>query len=186
MRLKYQYMIAPSSLLANAFSCRAAMLRSHLLQKRSSEYIDLMDRHTRQRNAIQLVLKASDRPLGVQEVFESARSILPQLGVATVYRTIKTLTDEGLLVPVDLPGENPLYEAAGKSHHHHFRCRDCGHVYELQGCVPNLKDLTPPDFSFEGHEIVLYGLCASCASKNAAAARRRPHAAKHAVSGTAK
>jgi Fur family transcriptional regulator, ferric uptake regulator len=156
---------------------------SCLLQKLSFEYIGFMDRQTRQRNAIQLVLKASDRPLGVQEVFESARSILPQLGVATVYRTIKALTQEGLLVPVDLPGENPLYEAAGKSHHHHFRCRGCAHVYELEGCLPNLKELTPPGFSFEGHEIVLYGLCSSCGPKDTAAARRRAHAPKRATSG---
>jgi Fur family ferric uptake transcriptional regulator len=144
-----------------------------------------MDRQTRQRNAIQLVFKASDRPMGVQEVFESARTILPQLGVATVYRTIKALTEEGLLVSVDLPGENPLYEAAGKSHHHHFRCRGCAHVYELAGCLPNLRELTPPGFSFEGHEIVLYGLCSSCSSKRAAKPKRRAHPGKRVPAGGA-
>lgn len=145
-----------------------------------------MDRRTRQRHAIQLVLKASDRPLGVQEVFEAARSILPQLGVATVYRTIRALSEEGLLVPVEIPGENPLYEPAGKLHHHHFRCRDCARVYELEGCLPNLKELTPPGFSFEGHEIVLYGLCSSCSPRSAPTTRQRTRSPRRATATRAK
>ena len=132
-----------------------------------------MDRNTRQQHTIQLVFKAAERPLNVQEVLAAGQKILPALGIATVYRAIKTLVAEDWLVPVKIPGDIPYYEPAGKSHHHHFRCRDCARVFELSGCLPNLKELTPPGFSFEGHEIVLYGLCSSCSPKSAPSTRQR-------------
>jgi Fur family ferric uptake transcriptional regulator len=126
-----------------------------------------MDRNTRQRNTIQLVFKAAERPLTVQEVLDDGQKILPTLGIATVYRAVKTLLEENWLVTVQIPGEGVYYEPAGKTHHHHFRCRECARVFELSGCLPNLTELMPPGFSFEGHDIVLYGRCSSCSRKRA-------------------
>ena len=94
----------------------------------------------------------------------AAQRHLPGLGIATVYRTLKSWLEEGSLVQVDLPGEPPRYEATGKQHHHHFHCRACDRVYELEGCPDGLKSLTPAGFSLESHEVVLYGRCATCAA----------------------
>ena len=121
-------------------------------------------RDTQQRRAIRAAIDEANRPLSPREVLESARRGSPGLGIATVYRTLKTWVDEGGLTQVDLPGEPPRYEATGKQHHHHFHCRSCDRVYELQGCPDGLRGLTPPGFSLESHEVVLYGRCAECAS----------------------
>jgi Fur family ferric uptake transcriptional regulator len=121
-----------------------------------------VERNTRQRQAIRNALEKADRPLGPLEVLKAARIFAPGLGIATVYRTLKGLVEEGWLVAVDLPGEPPRYETAGKTHHHHFRCRRCDRVYEIRGCPPDLKRLAPRGFRLEGHEIVLYGLCTTC------------------------
>ena len=121
------------------------------------------ERKTQQRDAIRLVLAAADRPLSPQEVLKSAKRRSPGLGIATVYRALKTLSDEGFLVPVDLPGEASRFELAGKKHHHHFHCRDCGRAFDLEGCVPAVHKLAPKGFRVEDHEVVLYGLCAACA-----------------------
>lgn len=123
-----------------------------------------MVRNTRQRAVIREVLEHADRPLGAQEVLTEAQRQMKGLGIATVYRTIKGLTEEGWLVPVELPGEPPRYELAGKGHHHHFHCRDCGKMFELEGCVENLKKLLPKGFKTTGHEVLLYGACAQCAA----------------------
>ena len=122
-----------------------------------------MDRSTRQRHAIQLVFKAADRPLNIRDVHDAGRKILPALGIATVYRAVRDLLDEGWLAPVEIPGEPPYYEAAGKTHHHHFRCRKCDRLFELQGCVSDLVELLPPGFRLEAHDIVVYGACVNCA-----------------------
>ena len=58
-------------------------------------------------------LEAAGRPLGALEVLQTAKSGAPGLGIATVYRTLKLLTDQGRIHPVTLDGET-LYEASGK------------------------------------------------------------------------
>ena len=123
-----------------------------------------MERNTRQRDAIRQVFEEVPRPLGPTEVLEEGRRRVSKLGIATVYRTINSLVDSGWLVPVELPGEAPRYERAGAAHHHHFRCRQCSCVFEIEGCPGHLLDLTPPGFTLESHEVVLYGLCAQCAA----------------------
>ena len=123
-----------------------------------------MERKTRQRDAIRQVFEESPHPLGPTEVLEAGRSRVTGLGIATVYRTINSLVDSGWLVPVELPGEAPRYERSGAAHHHHFRCRDCARVFEIDGCPGDLTKLAPPGFLLESHDIVLYGRCARCAT----------------------
>jgi Fur family transcriptional regulator, ferric uptake regulator len=121
-----------------------------------------MQRNTRQRDAIRGVLAAAGRPLGPQEVLTAARAELPGVGIATVYRTLKGLIEEGWLRAVELPGAAPRYEVAGKQHHHHFHCRHCDGVFEVEACPADIPRLLPGGFRLEGHEIILYGLCAGC------------------------
>ncbi len=123
-----------------------------------------MERSTRQRRAIREVFLETDRPLSPQEVLELARKKVPSLGLATVYRNLRNLQEEGFLVPVALPGEPPRYERAGQAHHHHFLCRVCGRVYELLGCDLALTHL-PPGFLAEAHEVTVYGRCPRCYSQ---------------------
>jgi Fur family ferric uptake transcriptional regulator len=121
-----------------------------------------MQRDTAQRRAIRRVLEEAGRPLGALEVLESSKRFSPRLGIATVYRTIKSLASEGTVATVDLPGEPPRYEASGKGHHHHFLCDRCAKVYELGGCLGGLKGLLPKGFKMSSHELLLHGRCAGC------------------------
>ena len=99
-----------------------------------------MQRDTSQRRAIRRALEDAGRPLGALEVLEASKSGAPGLGIATVYRNIKALLEADEISEVQLPGEPPRYEAAGKDHHHHFRCERCEKVYELGGaCLPDLE-----------------------------------------------
>jgi len=121
-----------------------------------------MGRSTRQRRAIREVMRELDRPLSPGEVLEAARQKVPSLGIATVYRTLKGLVEEGSVVAVELPGEAPRYELSGKKHHHHFHCIYCGKVFEIEGCSGDFSEMVPHGFIAERHEIVLYGRCAQC------------------------
>lgn len=120
-------------------------------------------RDTRQRRAIRSAFLANDRPLNPNEVLALAGSAHSGLGIATVYRNIKMLHEEGWLTAVELPGEVTHYELAGKAHHHHFHCRKCGKVFELNACLPNVQMLAPPGFQVDGHDLLLYGACRDCA-----------------------
>lgn len=121
-----------------------------------------MQRDTVQRRAIRDVLLEANRPMSPQEVLKDARARVPKMGIATVYRTVKGLTEQGWLVTVELPGEPQRYEVSGKAHHHHFSCRECGRVYEIQGCPKELEKLVPRGFTMESHEVILYGCCDKC------------------------
>lgn len=121
-----------------------------------------MERNTRQRGAIRRAFQRAERPLSTTEVLEGARSEVAGLGIATVYRNIRTLLDEAWLRTIALPGVAPRYEIEGKPHHHYFHCRGCDRCFDVEGCVANLPLPTPPGFTLEAHEIVLYGRCADC------------------------
>lgn len=122
-----------------------------------------MERETSQRRAILRALEEAERPLDPQEILSAAKSHVPGLGIATVYRAIKNFVTEGVLKPVELPGDSIRYEKAGREHHHHFHCRDCGRVYEVDNCSFDVSIELPRGFRLESHEMVLYGTCAACA-----------------------
>lgn len=122
-----------------------------------------MNRKTRQRDAIRAVFSKARRPLGPQEILNMAQDEVPGLGIATVYRTVKGLVEEGWLAPIDIPGQPTCYEAANLEHHHHFHCRGCGKVYDVDGCVGSALSTAPPGFTVEDHEVILYGRCLACA-----------------------
>lgn len=123
-----------------------------------------MERDTRQRRAIRRALEEAGHPLSPQEILERGREEVDGLGIATVYRNIRALEEQGRIIPVELPGEPPRYEVSGKDHHHHFHCRNCDRVYEVPDCPADFAEITPPGFELEEHEFVLYGRCSACAN----------------------
>ncbi|MEX0886815.1 MAG: transcriptional repressor [Phycisphaeraceae bacterium] len=122
----------------------------------------MRERQTQQRQAIRKAVERADRPLSPQEILAAAEPAAPGLGMATVYRAVKTGVAEGWLAAVEMPGAGTRYEPAGKHHHHHFACRECGGVFEVDGCPGGIQPLTPTGFKLEDHELLLYGLCRNC------------------------
>jgi Fur family ferric uptake transcriptional regulator len=123
-----------------------------------------MKRKTRQRDAIREVFTSAGRPLSPQEVAAAAQRLLPTLGIATVYRALKQLLDEGWLVPLNIAG-GTRYELAEPSHHHHFHCRDCDKTFNVAGCAGNVQKLAPSGFVIASHELTLSGTCRWCAER---------------------
>lgn len=120
-------------------------------------------RNTRQRTAIEAVFDTIPRPLGPSEVWALARAAVPNLGIATVYRALNDLVEEHRLRAVELPGQTPRYERAGLKHHHHFHCRSCDKVFDLDGCMLKADLKLPPGFTVKSHDITLSGFCPDCA-----------------------
>ena len=121
-----------------------------------------MERNTRQRSAIRDAIAQAERPLLPQEVLNAAQQAVPGLGIATVYRNLKVLVEEGELQAVNLPGENPRFELMGHHHHHHFQCRKCERVFDVHACPGDLSGLAPQGFTVEDHDLTLYGHCKDC------------------------
>ena len=124
-----------------------------------------MERNTKQRGAIIQVLKEAEGPLTPQEIQRLAEKQCPGLGIATVYRLLKSMLADQSVLLVDIPGTAPRYEDAERPHHHHFLCRTCGKAFELEHCLAGIDKLAPPKFAVESHDIVLYGRCDKCLAK---------------------
>lgn len=119
-------------------------------------------RNTRQRAAIEMAFDKVHRPLSPSEVSDLARKSVPNLGMATVYRALNEMVEEGSLRPVDLPGQSPRYEKSGLHHHHHFHCNVCDRVYDMDGCFLKSDIQLPAGFIVEDHDITLTGRCPDC------------------------
>jgi Fur family ferric uptake transcriptional regulator len=132
-----------------------------------------MQRETRQRRAIRKVFEDATRPLSPEEVLDEGQGDVPSLGIATVYRNVRLLADEGFLTEVEIPGSGARYELASRPHHHHFVCRTCDRVFDMHGCLPKVEDLAADGFEVDDHEVILYGRCRSCVAPHTPA-RQRP------------
>lgn len=122
-------------------------------------------RQTRQRRAIREAIAAAGHPIAPREILEQAKASVDGLGLATVYRTLKLLAEAGQVRSVEVPGESPRFELAGKDHHHHFYCRSCAKVFEIEGCCGHFDEHVPSGFRLEGHEVMLFGQCRACSRK---------------------
>lgn len=125
---------------------------------------ELGKRKTNQRQAILASIEGAGRPLTVQEIHDLAAQQSENLGIATVYRTIKLLIESERIKIVSLPDGEARYERAGLGHHHHFQCLECQEVVDLEHCPISIpRGTTFPDgYVVDYHEITLYGTCPSC------------------------
>jgi len=132
-----------------------------------------MKRATQQRDAIRNAIYNAGRPLSVNEIFRSARNEVTNLGIATVYRNLKVLQEEKQIVQVDLPGEPPRWETTHSSHHHHFLCRTCDRLFEINNCLADITRLLPSGYTLEEHDILLRGQCDFCVKKSELSAKKK-------------
>ncbi len=122
-----------------------------------------MLRDTAQRRAIREVFRSEARPLSPEDVLHGGQGSVPSLGIATVYRNIKALMQEGWLKTVALPGESTRYDLSARPHHHHFVCKCCEQAFDIEACPSGVEGLAPKGFVVEDHEVTLYGRCPACA-----------------------
>jgi Fur family ferric uptake transcriptional regulator len=121
-------------------------------------------RSTKQQRLIRSIVEGAERPLSPGEVHAAALKVLPRVSVATIYRILRSLQDERLIVAVPLPGSADRYESKilADHHHHHFHCDQCNRVFDIPGCGLRISSSVPGGFSIKRHEVVLYGFCNQC------------------------
>jgi Fur family ferric uptake transcriptional regulator len=121
---------------------------------------------TRQREVIVDAFFAQAGHLSVDELLHKAKERDPTIGAATVYRTMKILTDAGLASARHFEGGQTRYEAALDRHHHdHLICTSCGNIIEFENeRIEELQDRVAAEhgFTVTHHKLELYGLCKAC------------------------
>jgi Fur family ferric uptake transcriptional regulator len=129
-------------------------------------------RGTRQAQALAAALDSLPGFASAQEIHAELRRKGEQVGLATVYRHLQALSEQGSVDAIrDASGET-LYRQCGTNvHHHHLTCRNCGSSVEVEGrAVEQWAERVAKEAGFTdvGHTVELFGLCPQCADLSAA------------------
>lgn len=153
---------------------RDNQLREKALNGYQEQFRDSMERNgrhvTRQRLSIAGVLYAMHGHPTIAELHDELKKSMPDLGLATVYRTVKMLKEAGLVMELRGEEDSARFEAMNESKHHdHFICRKCGTVIEVS--CPELERAQSElarKYGFFPDEKAhcVYGLCSDCRSNN--------------------
>jgi Fe2+ or Zn2+ uptake regulation protein len=96
---------------------------------------------------------------------EDALRRLPDVGRATVFRTMKLLQDLNIVCRVLMEDGSLHYRISARGHHHHLVCRECGRIEDFSNCdvSPLIEQLSAStEYEIEGHWLEIYGRCSSC------------------------
>ena len=125
-------------------------------------------RPTKQRVAIEHDVDRSEEFRSAQEVHASLAAAGDKIGLATVYRTLQAMVDEGALDSLRTGDGEQVYRRCSTGHHHHLVCRDCGRTVEVEGpAVERWADAVSAEHGFTdvAHTLELFGRCAACARR---------------------
>lgn len=122
-------------------------------------------RPTKQRTAIEADLERSEEFRSAQQVHASLHRHGDKIGLATVYRTLQAMVDEGLVDALRTDDGEQAYRRCSTGHHHHLVCRDCGRTVEIEG--PAVERWTAAisaehGFTDVAHTLELFGRCGPC------------------------
>jgi Fur family transcriptional regulator, ferric uptake regulator len=128
---------------------------------------------TRQRERIAEVFFGAGGHLAVEDLLIRVRKEEPNVSLATVYRTMKLLTECGLASSHRFNDRQTLYEPAENDDHHHDHiiCVDCGHILEFfDQRIESLQEQIADKHGFEvrNHRMELYCSCSDpkCSRRN--------------------
>ena len=120
-------------------------------------------RATIQREKVAELIFAKKSHFEVQTLIKEVQEKYPEIGPATVYRSVNTLVEAGLLhESLQTNAGVTLYEAHEDEHHDHIVCMDCGEIFEFHD--ESIEDaqnkaLKKMGFTPVKHKHVIYSKC---------------------------
>jgi len=122
-------------------------------------------RFTEQRAAVYRFLMGTTSHPTADEVFTTVRHDIPDISLATVYKSLETLVGCGLATKLTYGDGSARYDGRTDPHHH-ARCLSCGKVVDVPGRIDTsalATQLQPVSgFNVEGYRLELVGYCSGC------------------------
>lgn len=118
-------------------------------------------RVTRQRLAVYTFLHGNESHPTVEDIHAGVRDTFPKMSVATVYKSVESLIDVGLVKPIHLGHAATRFDAVNEEHAH-FRCIACNEITDvpISGGPTPLTDLD--QWKIIGSSVEFYGFCNPC------------------------
>ena len=149
-----------------------AKLSSNEIEKLKDSLKEKGYKLTPQRRAIvDMIIRNEGSHLTTEELYDLVKEECPEIGLATVYRTVQLLEEMGVVCKLDLNDGCSRYELIHdhENHqHHHLICNNCGKVIEveedlLEGLENDIQKKY--DFVIKNHSVKFYGTCSDCMRK---------------------
>lgn len=125
-------------------------------------------RVTRQRVAV-LAAVARRPHASAAAVLDDVGAVLPDVSHQAVYDGLAQLAAAGLLRRMVVDGGPMLFETRTRDNHHHFICRACDAVFDVDcavGAAPCLQAAGVPGFVVDEAEVLYRGFCPACAAQS--------------------
>lgn len=122
-------------------------------------------RQSKKRDAMLALLRGSKRHPSAEQVYHMLKPDYPGLSLATVYRNLGQLCEQGLVKRVGAVNGQERYDGEIRPHSH-FICNRCAAILDLprlspgEGCVEQLS--VQYEFQPEDCEFIVRGLCKDC------------------------
>lgn len=123
-----------------------------------------MKRNTKQREEVWRALEKTPSFVSAQDLHYILKEAGSSIGLATVYRTLNSLAEEGAADALSREGEN-LFRACSPGHHHHLICRGCGLTVEIEAdAVESWAHDVAREHGFGDpqHIVDIFGSCSGC------------------------
>ena len=117
---------------------------------------------------INVIAENKGEHLSTEEIYDIVKQRNPEMGLATVYRTLQLLDQLEVVSSLNLEDgcvRYELYADEGAHNHHHLICSQCGHVLEVEGdLLEALEDKIEVEYDFKilDHKLKFYGICSKC------------------------
>lgn len=135
------------------------------------DYVEVLDsKHIRpsvQRVAIYKYFYENRIHPTAENAYAALKKEYPTLSLMTVYNTIHILVKNDLLKEIEIEEDKSRYDA-NTTLHAHFKCRNCGQIYDLldtdilMNFTENNRSLLPTGFSVDSFHINFWGKCSDC------------------------
>lgn len=121
---------------------------------------------TPQRLSIYMAVLESKEHPKVEHIYQSLKEANPSFTLATVYRTLESFADAGLITRIFHPGQSKRYDGNVEDHHHLV----CNHCEQVSDISLAMLDLPKPPLAIEGFtpqkvQLQVLGVCDTCKNK---------------------
>ena len=124
-------------------------------------------RLTEPRREVARLIAGQPGPFAAADLVEQVAERQLGVGRATVFRTLDTLSELGVVERIDLPSGEHAYLACRPAHHHHVICSRCGRNRDIDdaGLRAVVRDIARrTGYRIDGHRLELFGLCPDCSA----------------------
>ena len=120
------------------------------------------------RAILDIIIDKEGQHLTAEEIYDEVKKICPDIGLATVYRTVLLLEEVNVIYKLDLNDGCSRYELvhSDEEHrHHHLVCNKCKKVFEVQDdLLEELEERIEKTYKFKilDHSVKFFGICSDC------------------------